>query len=62
MPRRSPGLGQTRLPYSGSRFARTSGGLWEMEVRKNTVVENTFFCYNITLWSIMNNYGMEERV
>ena len=29
---------------------------------KNTVVENTFFCYNIVLWSIGNYYGMEEWV
>jgi len=61
MPRRSPGRDPTFLAPACA-FAKTSGGLWEMEVRKNTVVENTFFCYNITLWSIMNYYGMEERV
>ncbi len=43
-------------------FAKSRGGLREMMVKKNTVVKNTFFCYNTTLWSIMNNYGMEERV
>jgi len=61
MPRRSPGRDPAFLAPACT-FAKTSSGLWEMEVRKNTVVKNTFFCYNTTLWSIMNNYEMEERV
>ncbi|MHC4596162.1 MAG: hypothetical protein ACYS9C_04950 [Planctomycetota bacterium] len=61
MPGRSPGRESAFLAPAYA-FVKTRSGLLRNEGQKNTVVENTFFCYNIILWSIIINFGTEERV